>query len=242
MNIPHLISRPSSSASGGRFRRNSILGAIFALLLPLTAFAAGPVFTVQPMDQTVTPGASVTFTVTVTATGTATYQWQVSYNNMPAVDIVGATLSTLTVSPVSASNAGVYTVIATDSGGHTTSNPATLTVVSPIFVTQPQSQTVPVGYSVTFSVTISDQGSPTFQWQKGGVDIPGATSISYTINSVVLSDAGDYTVIASNTAGSDTSYAATLTVTATAQAPVFTTQPMNQSVPAGRYTSRLVIP
>jgi sugar lactone lactonase YvrE len=233
-NLPRL-SRQFSFAPGGRFRRNGFRGVLLALLLPVAAaFAAtGPSFTTQPMSQTVTPGSLVKFTVVTTGSGTVTYQWQVSYNNMPAVDIVGATLDTLTISPVAPSNAGVYTVIAHDANGNTTSDPANLIVVTPVFVTQPASQTVPVGYSVTFTVTISDSGAPTFQWQKDGVDIPGATSISYTNNSVALTDAGNYTVNVTNAAGTSTSDPATLTVTATAQAPVFTTQPASQSIPVG---------
>ncbi len=50
-------------AVGGSFRRTALLGVMVAMFLPLTAaFAAGgPVFSVQPMDQTVTPGATVKF-------------------------------------------------------------------------------------------------------------------------------------------------------------------------------------
>ncbi len=123
--------------------------------------------------------------------------------------------------------------MATDSGGSTTSHPAILTVVSPIFVTQPLSQTIPVGFTITFTAAVYDSGTPTYQWQKGGVNIPGATSSSYTITGITTSDAGDYTVVATNTAGSGTSNIATLTVTLLPEAPVFTTQPAGQSVPVG---------
>jgi len=220
-------------AVGGSFRKATLLGVMAAMLLPLSAaFAAGPVFTVQPTDQTVTPGATVKFTVTVAGTGTVAYQWKLS-TSQGTFDIVGATTSTLTVSPVKASDAGTYTVVATDSSGSTTSHPAILTVVAPIFVTQPQSQTFPVGFTVTFTAAVYDSGTPTYQWQKGGVNISGATGSSYSIAGIATSDAGDYTVVASNSAGAGVSNPATLTVTLLPEAPVFTTQPAGQAVPAG---------
>ncbi|MBQ7590553.1 MAG: SUMF1/EgtB/PvdO family nonheme iron enzyme [Verrucomicrobia bacterium] len=52
----------------------------------------------------------------------------------------------------------------------------------------------------------------TYQWYKDGKVISGATASSYTIKSVKTSDAGKYTVKVSNSAGSVTSSAATLTV------------------------------
>ncbi|HUL53641.1 MAG TPA: immunoglobulin domain-containing protein, partial [Opitutaceae bacterium] len=67
--------------------------------------------------------------------------------------------------------------------------------------------------SVTFSVTAGGSPAPTYQWQKDGGTIAGATTSSYTIASVAAADAGNYAVIATNSAGSATSNAAMLTVT-----------------------------
>jgi hypothetical protein len=70
-----------------------------------------------------------------------------------------------------------------------------------------------VGTSATFSVTATGTGL-TYQWKKGGTNISGATSSSYTINPVVIGDAGDYTVVVSGACGSPvTSNTAVLTVT-----------------------------
>ncbi len=51
-----------------------------------------------------------------------------------------------------------------------------------------------------------------YQWRKDGASISGAISSSYTIPSVVLSDAGSYDVVVSNAYGSATSNTATLIV------------------------------
>ena len=88
------------------------------------------------------------------------------------------------------------------------------TAVAPVITTQPQDRSVVVGQSATFSAVASGTPSPTYQWQRGGVAISGASSASYTVNAVALSDSGaQFTCVVSNSAGSLTSATATLTVT-----------------------------
>src|SRR5204863_353406 len=74
-----------------------------------------------------------------------------------------------------------------------------------------------------------------YQWQKNGANINGATSASYTTPATTTSDSGStYRVVVSNSAGAATSNAATLTVNSAAVAPTITTQPANQTVTAGQ--------
>jgi hypothetical protein len=79
-------------------------------------------------------------------------------------------------------------------------------------ITSPASQTVLVGSTVT--LTASVQGSPqlAFQWQKNGVNISGATNLSLTLNNVYYSDAAQYALAVTNSAGGLVGTAATLTV------------------------------
>ena len=102
--------------------------------------------------------------------------------------------------------------------------------VAPSFTTQPASQSVSVGSAVTFTAAASGTPAPSYQWQKGGVNIAGATNASFTIASVTTGDAGSYTVIATNATGGATSNSATLYV---GVVPAFTTQPVSQTVNAG---------
>lgn len=81
---------------------------------------------------------------------------------------------------------------------------------APTIQTQPSSQTVNVGDNVSFTIASSDATS--FQWQKGGSNISGQTSTTYTITGAVTGDAGNYTCIATNSSGSTTSSTAVLTV------------------------------
>jgi rhamnogalacturonan endolyase len=82
----------------------------------------------------------------------------------------------------------------------------------PAIAMQPASQTVTVGDAVTFNVVATGDPAPTFQWQKDGADIPNATDATLTLGSATTENAGDYSVVVSNTAGSITSGPATLTV------------------------------
>jgi len=92
------------------------------------------------------------------------------------------------------------------------------TISTPVITTQPASKTVALGGTTTLSVTASG-GSLAYAWAKDGVSLTGSeTGISgqatrtLTISSATVDHAGDYTVTVSNTAGSVTSAAATLTV------------------------------
>ena len=102
--------------------------------------------------------------------------------------------------------------------------------VAPSISTQPQSQAVNVGSSVTFSVVASGSQPLFYQWRFNGVNIPGGTSASYTISNVQTSQAGNYTVIVSNAAGTATSTTAALAVNVP---PFVTAQPQSQTVTAG---------
>jgi hypothetical protein len=108
------------------------------------------------------------------------------------------------------------------------------TTVAPAFTTQPQSQTVTAGGSVTFTAQATGTPAPTFQWTRNGTVLPGATSASLTLSSVQTGDAGSYAVVATNSAGTATSAAATLTVTpAGGGAVAITAQPVSQTIANG---------
>ena len=188
-----------------------------------------PAFTTQPVSQTVTAGGSVTFIAAANGTPTPTFQWKKG-----GVNITGATSASYTIASTVTGDAGSYTVVATNSVNAVASNIATLTVnaatSAPAFTTQPVSQTVTAGGSVTFTATASGSPAPTFQWRKGGVSISGATTASYTIASTVTGDAGSYTVVATNSVNAVASNIATLAVNAATSAPVITTQPVSQTL------------
>lgn len=99
------------------------------------------------------------------------------------------------------------------------------------FTTQPVSQTVTLGSSITLTGTASG-ASLTYQWSLNGTPISGATNASYTINSATSANVGSYTVTATNSAGSVTSSGGVLAVQANG-APAITFQPQPQTMAAG---------
>ena len=166
----------------------------------------------HPVDQTVETGQTATFSVVATGMSLS-YQWQKN-----GTDIAGATGASYTTPPATLpDNGSVFRVNVTNPAGSVLSNPATLTVSSPpvtppAITTQPSNQNAIVGQTATFSVVASG-GSLSYQWQKNGIDIPGATSASYTTPPTTLLDNGStYRVNVTNPAGSIMSNSATLTV------------------------------
>ena len=196
--------------------------------------ASVPTMLAHPTSQSVTPGSSVTLSVSASG-GSLSYQW---YKGGSL--ITGATSATYTIGSASEADAGAYTVVVSNSAGSATSNAATLSVEASVTVPSidmhPTSQSVTSGSSVTLGVSASG-GSLSYQWYKGGSLITGATSATYTIGSASEADAGAYTVVVSNSAGSATSNAVTLTVEdfsgPGAEVPSIDTQPTLQSVTSG---------
>ena len=83
----------------------------------------------------------------------------------------------------------------------------------PVVAVPPTSKTVSIGQPATFTIVASGNPTPTYQWQRNGVAIAGATAASYTVASPALADNGaKYRVVVSNSAGSATSSEAILTV------------------------------
>jgi hypothetical protein len=85
--------------------------------------------------------------------------------------------------------------------------------IAPAVTRSPVSQSVLTRSRVTFDYVATGTSPLTTQWQKDGEDIPGETGTTLRIGSAALADAGEYTVVVSNSAGSATSDPATLTVT-----------------------------
>ena len=101
---------------------------------------------------------------------------------------------------------------------------------APTIITQPISQTVNEGSSVTFSVVATGTEPLSYQWYKDSSPISGATDSSYTIGSAKASDEGSYFVIVSNSVGNAVSSVATLTVKTM---PRIIVQPKSQTVNEG---------
>jgi len=145
-----------------------------------------------------------------TAPGSVTF----SMNGTNSASIATATFSA----------AGVYNlrVRIMDCGGLSvvsenismTASGGVTTPVSPTITTQPTNQTVVLGSTATFNVIATGTPSPSYQWQKNGVNITGATASTYTTTATVIGDHGQiFRCVVSNSAGTRNSSNVTLTVT-----------------------------
>jgi autotransporter passenger strand-loop-strand repeat protein len=198
---------------------------------PVTVTVGGstttaPTITTQPSNETVTAGQSATLTVVASGTGLS-YQWEkligstwtnVSSSNTSS--FTGANSAKFTITSPQASDAGTYRVVVSNAAGSVTSNEVKLTVntaaVAPTITLNPGSQTVSTGSTVTFTAAASGSPAPAVQWQvssNGGAfaNIPGATSATYAFTVAANQNGNQYRAVFTNSAGSATTTAATLT-------------------------------
>src|SRR5437879_5361931 len=179
----------------------SIAGALHA--------GQAPVITNQPQSQIAVVRDNVNFSVAATGTAPLSYQWKFNGANL-----AGATSANLILGNVQSSQAGSYSVRIGNAYGNAQSSSAQLTVNIPALITnQPVSKQTVAGADVTFSVGASGTSPIGFQWRYNGTPISGATRATLTLANVDIVNSGDYSVIASNIAGSDTSVTAKLDVT-----------------------------
>ena len=186
----------------------------------------------QPQNVSVKAGEQATFTVAATGTDLK-YQWQIDRNDGKGfADIAGADRASYTTSAVDKNcNGYKYQCVISNSAGSVTTGAATLTVTEdvtppvqptvkkPGISKQPQNVSVKAGEQATFTVKATGTDL-TYQWQinrnngKGFVDITGADKASYTTGVAdMLCNGYKYQCVISNSAGSVTTNAATLTVT-----------------------------
>jgi sugar lactone lactonase YvrE len=143
-----------------------------------------------------------------------------TYDNLVR-EVYLAGFPALTLSNISATNAGSYSVVVSSLYGSVTSAVATLTVQAPPVITvQPTNQTVLAGSSPSFSVVAAGSGPFGYSWSLAGSNLdPTDTNSTLTLPCVFTNNAGSYTVVVTNAYGSVTSAVAALTVTIPTNAP-----------------------
>lgn len=196
----------------------------------------------ETVTEYVRAGPTTTLGLTATAAGAgvtlawkstegATYRVESSADNATwttvagTVTSAGATTSYTAAAPasffrVTLSAIATYdtrAVVGTPVGTTATVAFAT-TVATPTITTAPLAVAATAGGAATFSVAAGGAGPFTYQWQKDGAAIPGATAATYSVASVRVADAGFYTVVVTNAGGAVTSSAGELTVVVAAHA------------------------
>ena len=172
----------------------------------------------QPTNQVVNAGASAIFCVQAAGNEPLGYQWL--KGQAPLVDqgnISGALTPCLTISNVEAPDVDSYSVIVTNNLNSVTSGFVTLSLAQPpAIISQPQNVTCLAGTTVFFNVGAAGTAPLHYQWRMNSADlsdggnVSGATSARLSLASVGSGDAGTYSVVVSNLAGSVTSSPAQL--------------------------------
>ena len=206
---------------------------------------AAPVFTTQPTGDTKNYGETMVFGP-VGATGANPNGWTWKHGTTTLSDggtISGSTTTTLTISGLTAGDAGSYYAIAANNGGTTSSDPAVLTLQGSCINPQLVSITNAAGTTANFTAGVSGCQGPiaSYSWTRDGNPvsdgtywtgsvISGATTASLTISGVQDGDAGLYTVTLIDNNSQPSSSAATLTVV---DPPSITLQPVSITKAAG---------
>jgi hypothetical protein len=175
-----------------------------------------PSISSQPTNLNVAAGTILTLTVQAGGTGPLAYQWQNGAGAMP-----DQTNSSLTFNPAQTNYTDNYSVVVSNPYGVMTGQVASVFVYLPVsFLAQPYSLVVPYSAPASFGVVADGFPAPTsYQWTLNGTNLPGATSSSFAINHVGLSNIGSYQVQVGNGYSSTNSYIATLNVSPTIISP-----------------------
>jgi hypothetical protein len=236
----------------------STLGALGAMHSMAGATALSPS---QPSPASATAGVPTTLVFTVTGSPAAPQSYTFAGSVPPGMTFraLGGTGAGTVSGPINTSTvqlsgtpttAGTYVITIIGwrgANGTSDQHRASYTVTvtgstnaAPTITTQPTSRTVAAGSPASFTTVVTGSPTPTLQWFKNSVAVPGATSELLTFASATLADAGSYTLVATNSQGSVTSNAATLTVNG-GPAPIVTTQPASLAQPAGSAASLSVV-
>ncbi len=184
------------------------------------AINTNPTVTLEPVDQTAFAGTVVTFKAAAEGSPVPTVQWQVSTDGGQSfTDIAGASSSVLSFKVDAFQSGQLYRAIFTNPAGTATTRAATLTVAPGLqIVTDPDSQSAPVGTTAIFTAAAIGTKKPHIQWQvsqDNGLtfsNIPGAGSLKLRVKALATADGNLYRAVFTNSAGSAATTAAGLTV------------------------------
>ena len=191
-----------------------------AILSGLQIACNGPWILQPPTGTVVAVTSNFVLHVSAEATPAPTYQWFLNGNALTdGGRISGAASNTLGISNAQLGDAGNYFAVAINTGGASTSLVAAVQVgFPPVFTQSSSNQTNLTGTTAQFTATVSGDQPIGLQWWFNGNVISddarhsGSTTTNLTISGIVESDAGNYTMVASNIFGVGTSAVATLTV------------------------------
>jgi hypothetical protein len=219
--------------------RSAIVGT--ATLGAFHSVSAATELVTNPTSNEVTPlpaevGVSFTFAFSVIGAQIPAGSYSVDPGELPpGLSLIGASAGVL--NNASGVIGGIPTQVGTynftlnawqlaDASGDQIVYPRIITVTDvaslpPDVTYHPVSLTVNPGSGAFFTVKVSGTGVVTYQWKVNGIDLPGETEPTLNLSDVQLADAGSYSVVVSNSAGSTASNSASLVVDANVTTSLF---------------------
>jgi len=166
----------------------------------LLSVGFAPTILTNPTNQIASQGDTVSFMVAATGTDPLAYQWYFNATNL----IQGATGSGLELFNVVPGQSGDYSVVVANDFGSVTSTPALMVVSGPPqIIFNPSDQIATNRGSANFTVTA--QGTPflSYQWYFDDTNrLTDATNDTLALSNLSPTQAGNYSVIISNSYGS----------------------------------------
>ncbi len=200
-------------------------GPASSTVLPAAATPAS--ITAAPQAATVSAGQTASFSVTAAGSAPLSYQWLRNGS-----EIAGAASASYTLTATATDDGAAFSVRVGNAAGIATSTAALLTVlVAPALTQQPADLQLNIGQPAPFTVAATGSAPLAYQWLRNEIAIAGATTASYTLATTTAADHGArFSVRISNAAGSVTSRAALLQLSAPAPALAIQTQPAGATV------------
>jgi hypothetical protein len=154
---------------------------------------------------TVNPGPAnplcvgATLTLNADVISATSFKWQKDGTD------IGITTKTLTIPSVASSNAGVYTFVATNDCGNTTSGNAQVTIKdkpSITSITAPSNVCAGATATITASIAGNGDNNLTYAWALNGTAVPNGNGASLVVPNFQSANAGTYSLTATNSCGS----------------------------------------
>lgn len=159
-----------------------------------------------PTDQIIPVGGNITWHTTASqGPGPFSYQWQKDES-----DILAATNQSLSLFNLAESDSGSYQVIVSNPYTNHISNPASLSVGTPVSITNHPEGGFLTNDTTAWPLAVTATGTTpiNYQWFRNETAIPDATNLTYLVNGPQLR--GSYHVVAANGFSSVTSSPAIL--------------------------------
>ncbi|GIG23066.1 hypothetical protein Cch01nite_37900 [Cellulomonas chitinilytica] len=186
----------------------------------VTVAKAKPVVTQQPQSASGALGSTVKLTAAASGYPVPSVRWEQKAAWSSHWTSAGCTGTTLSVKVTAKTDGTQYRAVFTNKLGSATTEVATVTVAptAPAITTQPKDVTAKAGSTAKFTVGVSGYPAPKVQWYqkaKGSsswTKVSGATSVTLTVAVRSSGDGTQYRAVATSSAGTATSAAATLAV------------------------------